>query len=158
MNRPLLRRGAAATLVLATLIGAGCGDDEGDGSTGGPLSSDAWRQRVNGFCGDGYQEATALPLPEGAAQVGPDAIARAEILANVRDSILTLGQPDGIDPGAVSGYIDELNADIDELGEIADAAESGAGQTQLDESAGEAATELGIDDCAALAQAIARTP
>lgn len=156
-----MHRGIAAALISATLIAAGCGDDEGDGSAGGPLSADSWRQRVNGFCADGYQEATALPLPQGADRIGPDAVARAEILANVRDGVLTLGQPDGIDPAAVSGYVDELNADIDQLGEIADGAEAGdpsAGHTQLDESAGEAATALGLDDCAALAQAIARTP
>lgn len=156
-----MRRGAAAALILASLLTVGCGDDEGDGSVGGPLSADAWRQRVNGFCADGYQEATALPLPQSAAQVGPDAVARAEILANVRDSVLTLGQPDGFDPEAVSGYIDELNADIDQLGEIAEAAEAGdpsAGPTQLDGSMGVAAAELGLDDCAALAETIARTP
>ncbi len=161
MNRSLWCRGAAATLVLAALAISGCGDGAGNGSSGGPLSADAWRQRVNGFCGDGYQEATALPLPQSAARVGPDATARAEILASVRDSVLTLGQPDGIDPDAVSGYVDELNADIDQLGAIADAAEAGdpnAGHTQLDESAGQAAVDLGLDDCAALAQAIARTP
>jgi len=157
---PIARGLLVAALAAAALGIGGCGDDEGD-ETGGPPSADEWRESVAGFCSDGYQEATALPLPEQLEQLGPDASARAEILANVRDSIVALGQPDGISSDDVGGYVDELNADIDQLGQIASAAEAGdpdAGTTQLDESAGQAASELGLDDCAALSQAIARTP
>lgn len=147
--------------IAVTALGVGaCGDDEGD-ETGGPPSADEWRESVEGYCSDAYQEATALPLPEKLEQLGPDASARAEILGNVRDSIVALGQPDGISSDDVGGYVDELNADIQQLGQIASAAEAGdpdAGTAQLDESAGQAATGLGLEDCAALSQAIARTP
>ena len=149
-----------AALAAAALGIGGCGDDEGD-ETGGPPSADEWRESVAGFCSDGYQEATALPLPEQLEQLGPDASARAEILANVRDSIVALGQPDGISSDDVGGYVDELNADIDQLPQIADDAAAGdpdAGQNGLDESAGEAAAGLGLENCRTLAQVVARTP
>lgn len=160
MDGPATRRFLAAALAILAVALSACGDDESS-DAGGPLSADEWSERVQGFCSDGYQEATALPLPESVQQLEADAASRAEILANVRDSILTLGQPDGISSEEVGGYVDELNADIDQLAQIASAAEAGdpdAGTTQLDESAGQAASELGLDDCAALSQAIARTP
>jgi len=54
---------------------------------------------------------SSLPLPQGAARVGPDASARTEILAGLRSGILALGQPGGIDPEALRGHRDELNAE-----------------------------------------------
>lgn len=160
MDGPATRRFLAAALAILAVALSACGDDESS-DAGGPLSADEWSERVQGFCSDGYQEATALPLPESVQQLEADAASRAEILANVRDSILTLGQPDGISSDDVGGYVDELNADIDQLAQISDAAKSGAvdpSVAQLDESAGQAAGELGLDDCVALAEAVARTP
>ena len=154
------RRLAAASLAALALLAAGCGDDGGSTSPG-PLGADDWRDRVEQYCSDAYQEATALPLPGHVSQVAEDASARAEILATVRDGVLTLGQPDGIDSGDVSAYVDALNADIEQLGQIADAADDGTinpEAAQLDEAAGQAAGAIGLDNCAALSQAIARTP
>lgn len=151
----------SALLAAAALAVAGCGDDEGSDEPGAPPSGDEWRQSVDGYCSDAYQEATALPLPTGIDELGPDAAARAEIVGNVRDSIVAQGQPDDIDSDAVGGYVDELNADIEQLSQISEDAAAGnpdAGTNQLDESAGEAASGLGLENCQALAQAIARTP
>ena len=92
MTGPIARGLLVAALAAAALGIGGCGDDEGD-ETGGPPSADEWRESVAGFCSDGYQEATALPLPEQLEQLGPDASARAEILANVRDSIVAHETP-----------------------------------------------------------------
>ncbi len=159
MSAPTARRILAVGLALGAIALAGCGDDDGDDDGGGPRSADEWRQSVDGFCSDALQEATALPLPETLEQLGPDASQRAEILGNVRDSILTLGQPEGLTPEEVGGYVDELNADIDQLGQISEAVADGdPNPPQLDESAGEAASELGLEACPGLAQAIARTP
>ncbi|MFN8151561.1 MAG: hypothetical protein U0R24_10620 [Solirubrobacterales bacterium] len=151
---------AAALLVAVALLAAGCGDDE-ESTAGAPLGADDWRARAEQYCSDAYQEATALPLPGKLSQVAQDASSRAEILATVRDGILTLGQPDGIDSDDVSAYVDALNADIAQLGQIADAAEDGtltSELAQLDEAAGQAAATIELDNCAALSQAIARTP
>lgn len=142
-------------------MGAGCGEG-GDGSAGGPLGADEWRDRADQFCSDGIQEASALPLPGSVAELADDAEARAEIDSTVRDGILTLGQPDGISSDDVSAYVDDLGSDIDVLGRIADAAAAGDDVTelngQLDESAGQLADGLGLDACVGLANAIARTP
>ena len=148
----------AVGLAAAALLGAGCGNDDGD-DTAGPPGADEWRVSVDGFCSDAIQEATALPLPESLEQLAPDAAARAEIVGNLRDSIVGLGQPDGLGSDEVGGYVDELNADIEQLGQTAEAAAAADPNVpQLDESAGEAAAALGLEECRALAQAIARTP
>lgn len=161
MTRTLTRLLAATLLAVALIVASGCGDDS-EGDPGAPLSADEWRDRADQFCSDAYQEATALPLPGSIKEVAPDAAARADIVGNVRDGLLTLGQPDGISSEDVSAYVDDLNADIDQLGQISAAAEDGSLTpdlvAQLDESSGQLAAGLGLDTCASLSQAIARTP
>ena len=158
------RTGVAAVALLALALSGllgGCGGGEETGDPGAPLSADEWRERAQGFCSDAYQEATALPLPSSTSEVAVDADSRAEIIGNVRDGLLTLGQPDGISSDDVSAYVDALNADISQLGQVAEDARGGQinpDSSQLDESAGQAAGTLGLDDCVALSEAIARTP
>lgn len=142
-----LARLAAAAAALALL--AGCGDDE---ETTGEGDAATWAAEANAICGAAVEEAIALPLPGSAGEVAADATARAGILTAVRDDVAALELPDDVDSGLLDAYIAELDADIGQL----EGAERRA--PQLDESAGQAALELDLDECAALANAIARTP
>jgi hypothetical protein len=151
---------AAAALATAGLLGACGGDDDGS-SPGEPVSEERWRSHAAGLCDAGTQEAVALPLPGNRREVAADARARAEILVNTRDQMMTLPPPEEI-ADEVDAYLGELDADIDLLSQTAEAAR-GDGDfreliNQMDESAGQAALELDLEECAAFANAIARTP
>jgi len=154
---PRLVAALALALVATALGAAGCGED------GGPQapSLDEWADRVAQLCSDGTQEAIALPLPSTAKEVGTDSAAMAEIALTVRDGILPLGLPEG-NEDAASAYVDELSADAKLLLEVSKTAKRGGDYLTplscLDESAGETALELGVDECAAFANAVARTP
>lgn len=153
------RSAVLLTLLLGALAIGACGEDEGP--AGNPADPGRWRAQVEMMCSDGSQEAVALPLPQTPRQLGPDAKARAEIVTTVRDGIQPLPAPEG-SGGAVEAYLAELSADIELLRAIdAQAAAGGDAsglEAQLDESAGQAALELDLRDCAAFANAIARTP
>lgn len=150
-------RGLGAIALLAAVLALpACGDDED--AEAGQLSTEVWVARADRFCTDGTQEATALPLPGRPQQVAADAVARAEIVATARDGLLTLGRPEDIDGEDLDAYLAELGADMELLAQIAEGTESGGEYAQLDESAGLAASELGLAGCAAFANAIARTP
>lgn len=153
-------RGAIIAALLALPLGlAACGDDEGREPE--PLDLEDWQARVSQLCSDGIQEATALPLPTTGAEVGPDARAMAEVVLTARDGILILATPEGQEE-AVAVYLSELSGDAELLLRVARKAERGEDyQTplaRLDESAGQAALELALQDCAAFANAVARTP
>ena len=143
----------ALTALMALGPLAGCGDDEGSTTE---LDAETWAARADRFCTDGVQEATALPLPQKAKDVPADADARAAIVATVGDGIITLGSPEGVDAEALGIYIAELAADNAELTQAADS--PAGGPILIDESAGQAANELGLEGCAAFSNAIARTP
>lgn len=142
----------AAVLTAAIALPACGGDDEGEAEA---LSADDWTARADRYCTDGTQEAIALPLPASSREVGPDAAARAEIVATVRDGLLTLGRPGDIDSEQLDAFLGELETDI---GQLEQSAEAGDGPVALDESAGVAANEMGLPGCAAFVNAIARTP
>lgn len=152
---------AAVTTALAIALLAGCGDDE-DAETVTAISAGDFVPLAEEFCTDGTEEATALPLPANAGAVAKDADARAEIVATVRDGLLTLGEPEGVDGESRTAYLVELETDIQQLGEIAAAARTGESYEELnatfDESAGAVAATIGLDACAAFSNAIARTP
>jgi hypothetical protein len=157
----VILRAASATVALALLLTlAACG---GDDEPEPPLrpSLEQWQLRVDGYCSDGIQEAVALPLPTSTKQLPNDARGRAEILVTVRDAVLPLPRPEG-EEEKIDAWINELTADAELLNEIASVAAADDDYldliTSLDESAGQVAGELGLDDCAGLAQAIARTP
>lgn len=138
----------------------GCGG-ESDSTGGGTLGADAWRERAVGFCSDALQEATALPLPQSRRELAADASARAEIVATLRDGLVGLGQPTDVSADDLGAYVDDLDADVDALSDLARAAKSGAGaegSTPIDESSGQLANRLELPECAALSNAIARTP
>lgn len=155
------RRLAALALAAALVaVPAGCGDDE-EVPALPPPSLEQWQARVNGYCSDGIQEAVALPLPTTTRDVPADARARAEILVTVHDAVIPLPPPEG-QSDFIDVWLEEISSDIDLLNEIArTAAANGDYLTQLgelDESSGQAALTLGLDQCAALANAIARVP
>lgn len=150
----------AATLALAAGVAA-CGDDDGvETPTLPPPSLEQWQAKVNGYCSDGVQEAVALPLPTTTREVPADARARAEILVTVHDAVIPLPPPEG-KGDFVDVWLEELSSDTDLLNEIARTAAADEDYLtlagELDESAGQAALTLGLDQCAALANAIART-
>ncbi len=126
-----------------------------------PPSLEQWQARVNGYCSDGIQEAVALPLPETTRQVPEDAQARAAILVDVHNAVLPLAQPPD-QATEIDVWMGEIAADAKLLNKIAVKAASGLDYLtlagQIDESSGEAANALGLDQCAGLANAIARTP
>ncbi len=161
-TKPSRKWRLAALLAVAALAAplAACGDDE-EAPTLPPPSLEQWQARVNGYCSDGIQEAVALPLPTTTRDVPADARARAEILVTVYNAVIPLPPPEG-KSDFIDVWLEELSSDTDLLNEIArTAAADGDYLTQLgelDESAGEAALTLGLDQCAALANAIARTP
>ena len=134
------------------LLLAACGDD--DETTPTVISSDEWAVEVSTLCSDGRDDATALPLPTSKRQVAPDAEARARILVTVRDGIVKLGRPEDVNGVAYDAYLTELAADIDQLQAVAGGDEA----EPLDESAGQAALELDLEECAAFSNAVARTP
>jgi len=151
------------TAALAALLGTGlaaCGDDE-EVPTLPPPSLDQWQARVNGYCSDGVQEAVALPPPQTTRQVPEDSQARAAILTDVHNAVLPLAQPPD-QATQIDLWMGEIDADAKLLNRIAVKAASGQDYLtlagQIDESSGEAANALGLDQCAALANAIARTP
>ena len=156
----ILRAASAALALVIVLSLAACGDDEEVETLPGP-SLEQWQLRVDGYCSDGIQEAVALPLPTSTKEVPDDARGRAEILVTVRDAVLPLPRPDG-EEETINAWLNELTADAELLNEIATVAAADDDYldllTELDESSGEVAGELGLDNCVALAQAIARTP
>ena len=152
---------AIALLSVALAVGlAACGGDD-EVPTLPPPSLEQWQARVNGYCSDGIQEAVALPLPQTTRQVPADAQGRAAILLDVHDAVLPLAQPPD-QATDIDLWMGEIAADAKLLSKIAVKAASGRDYLtlagQLDESSGEAATGLGLDQCAGLANAIARTP
>jgi hypothetical protein len=159
-RRPVPLILAFALLLLAVPLAA-CGDEEGDVAEAlPPPSLEQWQARVDGYCSDGIQEAVALPLPTNSRQLPNDARARAEILITVRDAVLPLARPEG-KQDTVDSWLDELTADAEQLSELAATAAAGGDFLSLepvDESAGAVALVLGLRECAALANAIARTP
>lgn len=108
------------------------------------------------------ERATALPLPASRSAVAADAAKRAAIVTKVRDGLMTLGQAEGIDDHEVESYLARLGGDAELLQQISRVARAGGDfqrlNGRLDESAGEVANALELDDCAAFANAIARTP
>jgi len=157
-------RRVLATTALALLLGialAACGGDDEEVPTLPPPSLEQWQARVNGYCSDGIQEAVALPPPQTTRQVPEDSQARAAILIDVHDAVLPLAQPPD-QATQIDLWLGELEADAKLLNKIAVKAASGLDYLtlagQVDESSGEAANELGLDQCAGLANAIARTP
>ncbi len=153
------RTGLLWLLLALALTLAACGED--DSGIPEPLDLEAWQARAGQFCADGIQEATALPLPTTGAEVGPDARAMAEIVLTARDRMLTLAPPEG-EREAANDYLTQLSDDAELLLTVARRAERGADYrtplSQLDESAGQVAAELGLPDCAAFANSVARTP
>ena len=139
-------------------FGCGGGDESGEEA----LGADEWRTRANSFCADGVERATALPLPASRSAVAADAAKRAAIVTKVRDGLMTLGQAEGIDDHEVESYLARLGGDAELLQQISRVARAGGDfqrlNGRLDESAGEVANALELDDCAAFANAIARTP
>ena len=148
--------GAAALIVAFGPWGEG--DDAGATAT----TEETWTARANAYCADGIQEASALTLPSSAREVAADAEARIQIVATVRDGIYTLGGSPDVDPALTAVYVDALTKDLDRLDDIRTAAKSGGDYQALnagfEEASAEPATQLGLDDCAAFAQSIARTP
>lgn len=126
------------------------------------VAAPSWSERASAFCRDGTEETTALISPSTPHQISGDAVDRIEILARVRDGIYTLGSPEGADQALAAAYLEQLGADLDKLSAIAEAARTGGdyqeAAAQLDESAGATAARLGLSDCAALSQAMARVP
>jgi len=148
-----------AALALIVAFGPWGGDDDAGATTG---TEETWSAKANAYCADGIQETSALTLPSSARQVAADAEARIQIVATVRDGIYTLGEPPDLDPTLSTVYLDGLTKDLDSLDEIRKAARSGGDYQSLNagfqETSGGTAAKLGLDDCAAFAQSIARTP
>ena len=157
MDRTPRLAGFAVLASIAALAAAGCGDEGGSRRP----SPDEWAEKAGQLCSDGSQEAIALPLPASRSEVATDSAAMAEIVATVRDGILPLGLP-AEDEDLAAAYIDQLTADAKLLLDVSEAARRGGDYrtalSRLDESAGERARELGLDECAAFANAVARTP
>lgn len=148
---------ALAVVLIVRLIGSG-DDADADAAPNG----DDWAGLANAYCADGIQEASALTLPSSADEVAADASDRIQIVAAVRDGVYTLGTPDDVDPDQVDAYLASLDDDLTALDEIRSAARSGGDYQSLvagfNESSGQIASDLGLDDCASFAQSIARTP
>jgi hypothetical protein len=150
-----------AALTLA--VGACGGEDEADGPTAppAPLSEAEFTAAADAACEAGAERATELPLPGSRREVEADAEAMGEIVRDVREQISALGAPEGRE-AEVEAYLAELTEDIALLGEIRAAAAEGGDFREplrrLDESAGQAASELGLDECAGFANVVARTP
>lgn len=144
--------GAALAAAAAMLLLTACGDDEETTPT--VISADEWAVEASAFCGEGRRKATKLPLPTSKRAVAPDAELRVRILTKVRGDIIELGRPEDVNEVAYDAYLTELESDIDQLQALA----AGDDAEPLDESAGQAALELELDECAAFANAIARTP
>lgn len=157
------RRATAAALIAALTIPlAACGgDDDGVADPLPPPSLEQWQVRVEQFCSDGIQNAVAIPLPQSTRDIPDDARARAEILVTTRDAVLPLARPEG-EGETIEAWLTELTDDARLLNEIASVAAADDDYldllAQVDESSAGPASELGLDNCVALAQAIARTP
>jgi hypothetical protein len=147
----------AAAVIAAGLAACGDGDEV---PTLPPPSLEQWQARVNGYCSDGIQEAVALPPPETTRQVPQDSQARAAILIDVHNAVLPLAQPSGSET-AINTWMDEIEADAKLLNRIAVKAAAGLDYLtlagEIDASSADAANALGLDQCADLANAIART-
>lgn len=152
---------AAALALFAALSLAACGGDDGEMTTFPAPSLEQWQVRVDGYCSDGIQEAVALPLPTSTKELPDDARGRADILVTVRDAVLPLPRPEG-EEETINAWLEELTADAQLLNEVASVAAADGDYldliAQVDESSGELAAELGLENCVTLAQAIARTP
>lgn len=156
-------RAGALPALLAAILGlglGGCGDEEPQ--AGDPLDFETWKVRAASYCSDGIQEGVALPLPSNDRQLAADAAQRAEILLTVRDAVLPLGAPDGKGP-QVGAYVGALTEDADLLNRISETAANGVDPAGLESAlieanSGEAARELELEECANLANVIARTP
>ena len=146
------RLAALAAVAAALTLGA-CGDDD-EATTTEAGSSEAWTVDAEAICAAASEEAIALPLPGSRKQVAADAEARAEILPTVIGELEALDLPEDVDEELVGDYLAELEADAEQLRATA----AGEGSRSLDESSGQIASRLGLDECAALANAIARTP
>lgn len=162
MNGPVPKSVPWIVLGLVVVLIVVWATSGGEESTGSPAVQPSWAERADAYCSDGLQETVALPLPATAREVAADADARIGIVATVRDGIYTLGDPDAGDEALAAVYVRQLDADLGTLDAIATAARQGGDYTAvaagLDESAGRTASQLGLGDCAALSQAIARTP
>ena len=117
--------GLAAVGAAAVLAFAGCGGDDDESMEPAPVAIGYWISQADRYCSDGTQEAAALRVPSSARQYVVDSQARAEILAVVRDGIVTLGQPEEVDGDALATYLEELNADIKVMTTAAAAASRG---------------------------------
>jgi len=149
------KRALATVAVTAMLAFAGCSGDGEETIGAPPIAIGYWISQADRYCSDGSQEAAALRVPSSAKQYVADSQARAEILAVVRDAIVTLGQPDEVDPTALASYLEELNADIEVMTTAAGAASEGSPFSPLDLSAAEAAAALGLARCEGFAVQLA---
>ena len=154
MRAPASRPGRLAALaaVAAALTLGACGDD--DETTTTEAGSEAWAADAEEICATAAEEAIALPLPQSKRQLREDAQARAELLTTAIDDLEAIDPPDDVDPELVGDYLAELEADAEQLRSTA----AGEDSRPIDESSGQIASELGLDECAAFANAIARTP
>lgn len=122
---------------------------------------DAFLTPAEASCAGGVERATELPLPAGRREVAVDAEEMAAIVADVREQIASLEAPHELQSD-VDNYLGELAADEELLREVAAAAAEGGDfrepLNRLDESAGEAARVLGLQECVAFANVVARTP
>jgi hypothetical protein len=162
-SRPVILRALAAASTLAVVLSLSACGLSGDETveTFPPPSLEQWQAKVDLYCSDGIQEVVALPLPRTTDEVPDDALGRADILITVRDAVLPLPRPEG-EEETIQAWLDDITADAKLLGEISSVAAAGGDYldliAELDESSGEIAGELGLENCVTLAQAIARTP
>ena len=155
----LLWLSAIAVVLGIVLLIRSCGEDESGDTT---VAAGSWEEQAEGYCRDGLQEATSLALPSSAREVAADAEARIQIVATVRDGLYTLGEPTDLDPARTAIYVDQLTGTLNLLDQVREAARSGGDYQEINasisESSGQTAADLGLENCAAFAQAVARTP
>lgn len=140
----------ALAVVAAILVLPGCGGESGE------LSPGEWVNAADDVCIDGTEEVAALAPATTPEEAVRDANARAQTVASVRDGLIALSRPEGVEEADLDLYLGELDADLEVLARAAAAARRGEPYAPLDKSASLVAINIGLADCVAFSDAIAQ--
>lgn len=154
--------------ILALAAGAaGCGEDS---DAGGPPTKEAppptigeFREAANAYCAEAGERLTARTGFGGLAATEHFARVAGRITARLRTEVALLEVPDRFREQRAR-YTTNLDVAVRELGAVESAAaarDRGAvadALEELSEKPGEVARSIGLRDCAAFANAVARTP
>lgn len=146
-----------STAVIAALLAVGlvsCAT--GDGGT---VEADVWTQQADELCAFSQAEADAALPVTGAGSPVPPVRARADLARLRAEALRDLGLPEG-NAKQAKALADALDAQAESLDALADAlladpaasaGPAGAAATVANDRVTEAASELGVPSCSALA-------